>query len=135
VRGIGRWTVEMMLMFQMARPDVLPVDDFGVRAGFQKAYGLRKLPKPRALAAYGERWRPYRSVAAWYMWRAIELHKAGKLPPPAEKIRMPRVARLRRLKKTLKGLLRRSSRKPKARSRKPARVGALRRVAGPRERT
>lgn len=100
VRGIGRWTVEMLLMFQMARPDVLPVDDFGVRAGFQKAYGLRKPPKPRALAAYGERWRPYRSVAAWYMWRAIELAKAGKLPAPAEKVRMPRVTR--RVKRRLR---------------------------------
>jgi DNA-3-methyladenine glycosylase II len=103
VRGIGRWTVEMMLMFQMARPDVLPVDDFGVRAGFQKAYGLRKLPKPKALAAYGERWRPYRSVAAWYMWRAIELAKAGKLPPPAEKVRMPGVRR--RVKRRLRTVL------------------------------
>jgi DNA-3-methyladenine glycosylase II len=123
VRGIGRWTVEMMLIFQLGRRDVLPVDDFGVRAGFQRAYGLRKPPKPRVLAAYGERWKPYRSAAAWYMWRAIELWKAGKLPPPAEKVRMPRVrGRLRRLKDAVKGLVRRSRRKP-------APVGALRKRA------
>ena len=64
VRGIGRWTVEMMLMFQLGRPDVLPVDDFGVRSGFRLTYGLRKMPPPRALAAYGERWKPHRTAAA-----------------------------------------------------------------------
>lgn len=96
VRGIGRWTVEMMLMFQLGRPDVLPVDDFGVRNGFRLAYGLRKMPAPRALAAFGERWRPYRSVASWYLWRAVELAREGRLPPPAERIRMPRVLRARR---------------------------------------
>lgn len=93
VRGIGRWTVEMMLMFQLGRPDVLPIDDFGVRAGFRFAYGLRKLPAPKVLAAYGERWAPHRSAAAWYMWRALELKRAGTLPEPAEKIRLPRVRR------------------------------------------
>jgi DNA-3-methyladenine glycosylase II len=82
VRGIGRWTVEMMLMFQLGRPDVLPVDDFGVRSGFRLAYGLRKLPAPRALAAYGARWAPYRSAAAWYLWRAVDLWKADALPEP-----------------------------------------------------
>jgi len=96
VRGIGRWTVEMMLMFQLGRPDILPVDDFGVRAGFRYAYGLRKMPAPKALAAYGKRWAPYRSAAAWYMWRAIELKRAGKLPEPAQRIRMPTVKRKRR---------------------------------------
>jgi DNA-3-methyladenine glycosylase II len=98
VRGIGRWTVEMMLMFQLGRPDILPVDDFGVRAGFQKAYGLRKMPAPKALAAYGERWAPHRSAAAWYMWRAIELSRAGKLPEPADKIRLPRIVKRRKKK-------------------------------------
>ncbi|MGH8304760.1 MAG: DNA-3-methyladenine glycosylase family protein, partial [Steroidobacteraceae bacterium] len=73
VRGIGRWTVEMLLMFTLGRPDVLPVDDFGVRSGFRAAYGLRKLPHPTALAAYGERWKPFRTTAAWYLWRALEL--------------------------------------------------------------
>jgi DNA-3-methyladenine glycosylase II len=96
VRGIGRWTVEMLLVFQLGRPDVLPVDDFGVRSGFQAAYGLSRLPRPRALAAWGERWRPYRTTAAWYLWRALELKRAGTLPAPAERIRLPRIRRVRR---------------------------------------
>jgi DNA-3-methyladenine glycosylase II len=96
VRGIGRWTVEMLLVFQLGRPDVLPVDDFGVRTGFQAAYGLSRLPRPQALAAWGERWKPYRTTAAWYLWRANELKRAGTLPAPAERIRLPRVRRARR---------------------------------------
>jgi DNA-3-methyladenine glycosylase II len=102
VRGIGRWTVEMMLMFQLDRPDVLPVDDFGVRNGFRLAYGLRKMPAPKALALFGERWAPYRTAAAWYLWRAVELHRAGTLPIPAEPTRLPRLPRLRRAAKRLK---------------------------------
>jgi DNA-3-methyladenine glycosylase II len=73
VRGIGRWTVEMLLMFRLGRPDVLPVGDFAVRKGFAVAYGLDESPKPKELERYGERWRPFRSVASWYMWRAAEL--------------------------------------------------------------
>lgn len=88
VRGIGRWTVEMLLMFRLGRPDVLPIDDFGVRNGFRLAYGLRGMPTPRALAEFGARWAPYRSVAAWYLWRAVDLHKAGKLPAPAAPTRI-----------------------------------------------
>ena len=99
VRGIGRWTVEMMLMFQLGRPDILPVDDFGVRAGFQFTYGLRKMPLPKVLAMYGERWGPHRSAAAWYLWRAVELKRAGKLPAPLEQITLPRLARKRRAAK------------------------------------
>jgi DNA-3-methyladenine glycosylase II len=95
VRGVGRWTVEMLLIFQLARPDVLPVDDFGVRSGFRAAYGLRKLPHPKALAVWGERWKPFRSAAAWYLWRALELERAGALPKPAGRIRLPRVPRRR----------------------------------------
>jgi DNA-3-methyladenine glycosylase II len=83
VRGIGRWTVEMMLMSRLGRPDVLPVDDFGVRNGFRLAYGLRGMPTPRALGEFGARWAPFRSVAAWYLWRAVDLHRLGKLPAPA----------------------------------------------------
>jgi DNA-3-methyladenine glycosylase II len=96
VRGIGRWTVEMLLMFQLGRPDILPVDDFGVRAGFQYTYGLRKMPLPKALAAYGERWGPQRSAAAWYLWRAVELKKAGTLPVPVEAIRLPRMVKVQK---------------------------------------
>jgi 3-methyladenine DNA glycosylase/8-oxoguanine DNA glycosylase len=73
VRGIGRWTVEMLLMSRLGRPDVLPVSDFGVRKGFAILYGRESLPTPKELATYGERWRPYRTVASWYMWRAVEL--------------------------------------------------------------
>ena len=100
VRGIGRWTVEMLLMFQLARPDILPVDDFGVRFGFQVTYGLRKMPAPKALAVYGERWGPHRSAAAWYLWRAVELKRGGTLPAPLEQIRMPRLSRARRRRRT-----------------------------------
>ena len=88
VRGIGRWTVEMLLMFRLGRPDVLPIDDFGVRNGFRLAYGLRGMPTTRALAEFGARWAPYRSIAAWYLWRAVDLHKAGKLPAPATPTRI-----------------------------------------------
>ncbi|MBL9128973.1 MAG: DNA-3-methyladenine glycosylase 2 family protein [Verrucomicrobiales bacterium] len=77
VRGVGRWTVEMLLMFQLGRPDVLPIDDFGVRNGFRLAYGLDAMPKPRDVLAHGERWRPHRSAAAWYLWRATELDWPG----------------------------------------------------------
>ena len=70
VRGIGRWTVEMMLIFQLGRSDVLPIDDLGVRKGFQKVYGGEQLPTPKELAEYGTCWRPYRSVASWYLWQA-----------------------------------------------------------------
>jgi DNA-3-methyladenine glycosylase II len=73
VRGIGRWTAEMLLMFRLGRPDVLPVGDYGVRKGFQLVYGMDEMPAPKELARYGERWRPYRTVASWYMWRALDL--------------------------------------------------------------
>jgi DNA-3-methyladenine glycosylase II len=75
VRGIGRWTVEMLLMSRLGRPDVLPVGDFAVRKGFQLTYALEEMPTPKALAAYGERWRPFRSVASWYMWQAVGLDR------------------------------------------------------------
>jgi DNA-3-methyladenine glycosylase II len=93
VRGVGRWTVEMLLIFQLGRPDVLPVDDFGVRNGFRAAYRLRGLPTPRALADFGERWRPHRTAAAWYLWRAVELERDGRLPVAA---RAPRVRCVKR---------------------------------------
>jgi len=68
----------------------LPVDDFGVRNGFRLAYGLKGMPRPKALLAFGERWRPYRSAAAWYLWRAVDLHREGLLPKRPG--RAPRVA-------------------------------------------
>ena len=75
VRGVGPWTVEMLLMFTLGRTDVLPVTDYGVRKGFALTYGLSDLPGPKELLAHGERWRPHRTTAAWYMWRALELPK------------------------------------------------------------
>jgi 3-methyladenine DNA glycosylase/8-oxoguanine DNA glycosylase len=82
VRGIGRWTVEMLLIFRLGRPDVLAVDDYGVRKGFAKMLGMDELPKPKELQAYGERWRPHRTVACWYLWRAAEMKD---LPEPGAK--------------------------------------------------
>jgi DNA-3-methyladenine glycosylase II len=78
VRGVGRWTVEMLLIFQLARPDVLPADDFGVRTGFRHAYRKRDLPRVKDLLAFGERWRPHRTTAAWYLWRAANAAKKKK---------------------------------------------------------
>jgi DNA-3-methyladenine glycosylase II len=72
VRGVGRWTVEMLLIFQLGRPDVLPADDFGVRMGFQRSYKRRDMPTVKELLAYGERWRPHRTTAAWYLWCAAD---------------------------------------------------------------
>ncbi len=72
VRGIGRWTAEMLLIFQLGRPDILPVDDYGVRNGFRIAYGLRTMPTPKAVLRYGERWKPHRTAAAWYLWRTAD---------------------------------------------------------------
>lgn len=72
VRGIGRWTVEMLLLFDLGRLDVWPVDDYGVRKGYAKTFRKKELPKPKELLAIGERWRPYPSVAAWYFWRALD---------------------------------------------------------------
>jgi 3-methyladenine DNA glycosylase/8-oxoguanine DNA glycosylase len=71
VRGIGRWTAEMFLIFQLRRLDVWPIGDYGVRKGYALAYGLKQLPTPKELEALGERFRPYRTVAAWYCWRAV----------------------------------------------------------------
>ncbi len=73
VRGVGRWTVEMLLIFRLGRSDVLPVNDYGVRKGFALTYRKDDLPAPKELAKFGERWRPYRTVAAWYLWRSLEL--------------------------------------------------------------
>ncbi len=75
VKGIGRWTVEMMLMFRLGRPDVLAVDDYGIRKGFQLIYKLPDMPTKQQLLKRGEKWRPWRTVACWYMWRALEHQK------------------------------------------------------------
>jgi 3-methyladenine DNA glycosylase/8-oxoguanine DNA glycosylase len=80
VRGIGRWTVEMLLIFTLGRPDVLPADDYGVRKGFAIAYD-RELPSRKELETFGIRWKPYRSVASWYLWRAVERATARNAVP------------------------------------------------------
>jgi len=72
VKGIGRWTAEMFLMFRLHRPDVLPVGDLGIVRAVQRAYGLRKAPSPDRLMRLGEPWRPYRSVACWYLWASLD---------------------------------------------------------------
>jgi DNA-3-methyladenine glycosylase II len=78
VRGVGRWTVEMLLIFQLGRPDVLPVGDFGVRTGFRLAYKKRDMPEPKALLAFGEKWKPHRTTAAWFLWCAADAAKKKK---------------------------------------------------------
>jgi len=82
VRGIGQWTAEMLLIFRLARPDVLPVNDYGVRKGFAATFSRRELPTPKELFLHGERWRPYRSVASWYLWRALELPENSRKAKP-----------------------------------------------------
>jgi DNA-3-methyladenine glycosylase II len=76
VRGIGEWSVQMFLMFRLGRPDVLPIRDYGIQKGFQHVYGHKKVPKPHMILKHGERWRPYRSIACWYLWRALEEKQA-----------------------------------------------------------
>jgi DNA-3-methyladenine glycosylase II len=80
-RGVGRWTVEMLLIFQLGRTDVLPVDDFGVRSGFRIAYKKREMPKPKALLAFGQKWRPHGTTAAWYLWCAADAAKKVAATP------------------------------------------------------
>jgi DNA-3-methyladenine glycosylase II len=101
VRGIGAWTVEMFLIFRLGRPDVLPIHDLGVKKGWSVAYGKRHMPKPKELLKFGERWRPYRTVASWYMWRAFE--RAGykvtnKIRPNPVRKKKSAPARTRRRK-------------------------------------
>ncbi|MCK8785787.1 DNA-3-methyladenine glycosylase [Roseomonas sp. NAR14] len=82
IRGVGRWTVEMLLIFTLGRPDVLPVDDFGVREGWKVAAGLEAQPTPKALGLLGRAWAPHRSIAAWYLWRAADAAKGSAYKPP-----------------------------------------------------
>jgi DNA-3-methyladenine glycosylase II len=106
VRGIGAWTVEMFLIFNLGRPDVLPIHDLGVQKGWSVAYGKKHMPKPKELLAFGERWRPYRTVASWYMWRAFE--RAGYAV--TNKILPAKVKAIRRRKRTLIRIKRRKPR-------------------------
>jgi len=87
VRGVGEWTAHIFLMFQLGRPDILPVGDLGLRRGMQVAYALPAPPSPVEAAAIGARWAPYRSVASWYMWRAVEGGVPGPPAPPGPRRR------------------------------------------------
>ena len=73
VRGIGEWTVQMLLIFKLGRPDVMPTNDYGVRKGYAKVYKLAELPTPKRLLELTEKWSPYRTVGSWYLWRSLEL--------------------------------------------------------------
>ena len=87
VRGIGRWTVEMMLMFRLGRPDVLPIDDLGIRKGAQLVDKLEEMPAPKALAARGEKWGPYRTYASLYLWRIVDAASEAKRDPTAKPVK------------------------------------------------
>jgi DNA-3-methyladenine glycosylase II len=112
-RGVGRWTVEMYLMFTLGRPDVLPVDDLGVRKGAEKLY--RRTFTPKELAAYGERWTPHRSAAAWHLWRIADTLTPDRSPTrkAGKKAARKTIAKKSAVKKT--AMLNRSAKK-KARS-------------------
>ena len=116
VKGIGAWTVEMFLMFRLGRPDVLPIHDYGVQKGFALTYGKKFMPKPRELAAFGERWRPYRTVASWYMWRAIEIYGKKRKVLKATKAKKRRKGKkIESVKKTTKKTSKSAARKTKQR--------------------
>jgi DNA-3-methyladenine glycosylase II len=106
VRGIGAWTVEMFLIFRLGRPDVFPIHDLGVKKGWAITYGKKHMPKPKELLAFGERWRPYRTVASWYMWRACQ--RAGNTA--MRKIRPARPRKRRPSKSSGRGRFRRRPR-------------------------
>ncbi len=92
VKGIGRWSAEMFLIFKLHRPDVLPVDDLGIAKAIQRAYRLRALPSPARMLAIGERWRPYRSVASWYLWESLDTRPLARRARPAARSRARRPA-------------------------------------------
>jgi DNA-3-methyladenine glycosylase II len=122
VKGIGAWTVEMFLMFRLGRPDVLPIHDYGVQKGFALTYGKKFMPKPRELAAFGERWRPYRTVASWYMWRAIEIY--GKKRKVLKAVSAKKA-------KTIKGANRTTKKTPKTRSKTRSKKAARKTKSAP----
>jgi len=93
VKGIGRWSAQMFLMFRLGRPDVLPDLDLGVQKGIQRAYRMRKLPGPKKVLEVGSKWAPYRTIGSWYMWRVLEL------PPDAFKGPRPRAAAKRAVRR------------------------------------
>lgn len=113
VRGIGAWTVEMFLIFRLGRPDVLPIHDLGVKKGWSITYGKKHMPKPKELLAFGERWRPYRTVASWYMWRACQ--RAGNAA-----MRKIRPAKVRATSRSIRRPARSRSSTSKSRKSRPS---------------
>ena len=93
VKGFGRWTAEMFLMFRLQRPDVLPVGDLGICTAVQRIYRLRQRPKPMRLIEIGEAWRPYRSIACWYLWESLKTRDSNGAKPSSTKARSPRRSR------------------------------------------
>src|SRR5688500_12736473 len=148
VKGIGRWSAQMFLMFRLGRPNVLPDLDLGVQKGIQHAYRLTKLPTPKDVLRIGERWAPYASVASWYMWRLLELpdvirkearaRSAARAPKPPAKTsaaRTPKPAAKKSAARTPKPAAKKSAaHAPKAanasRARKPARKRTASRRTG-----
>ena len=118
VRGIGRWTVEMLLIFRLGRTDVLPVDDFGVRKGFQQTYRLPDMPTKQQMLKKGEKWKPWRSIASWYLWRAAEDKPAVKTSKDGA-IKTKRAAKTEKSFKAKKAAKAVKPKKPRARA-KPA---------------
>jgi DNA-3-methyladenine glycosylase II len=116
VRGIGAWTVEMFLIFRLGRPDVLPIHDLAVKKGWSVTYGKKRMPKPKELLKFGERWRPYRTVASWYMWRAFE--RAGY--KTTKKISKA-LAKRRRAKLAAEGVMAGKKRGPRKKTGRPKR--------------
>src|SRR3984893_9306780 len=93
VHGIGEWSVQMFLMFRLGRPDVLPIYDYGIQKGFQRVYGHKDVPKPKLILEHGERWRPYRSIACWYLWRALEEKQTKpKLRAPKRQMKIKKIS-------------------------------------------
>jgi 3-methyladenine DNA glycosylase/8-oxoguanine DNA glycosylase len=87
VKGMGRWSAEMFLMFRLNRPDVFPVADLGIVKGVQKLFGMKRRPKPKTMERLAETWRPYRSVAAWYLWRIHEVEFVAAEPPVKRRVK------------------------------------------------
>jgi DNA-3-methyladenine glycosylase II len=114
VRGIGRWTVEMLLIFRLGRTDVLPVDDFAVRKGFQRTYRLPDMPTKQQMLRKGEKWRPWRSIASWYLWRAAGEKPALKAKSAAKKsAKIAKTKSSRTLVKKAKKSVRKNRAKPR----------------------
>jgi 3-methyladenine DNA glycosylase/8-oxoguanine DNA glycosylase len=103
VRGIGRWTVEMMLIFDLGRPNVLPVDDYGVRKGMQRLYRMRELPDKHRMRRQARKWHPWCSVASWYMWRASEQATATEKQAARKKSAKKKLAKKSSVKKAVTG--------------------------------